>query len=311
MGGYGMIFRSRLFLKVFSTIVLLVGIFSIAFYLISVPLVTRTVHTIEEDSANTILDNVYYMVEKMYLDLQSERNAVIESRKRELKNIVLIVLSYIKTVQDQVKQGLITEDEAKEKVLEELRSFRYGNNDYIWVSDYNSVLISHPDPRLHKFDASNLKDIYGNLIVPPMVDIARKEGEGYYSYFWRRLGEERPIEKVSYFKHIPEWKWVIGTGVYIDDIENEISRRKERMIEDLRKELRDIKIARTGYMYIFDSRMNMIIHPNPNIEGKNFASLKDPVTGRSIGRELIEASRTPERVLEYEWDRPDDPGNYT
>ncbi|RMG01224.1 MAG: response regulator [Nitrospirae bacterium] len=57
--------------------------------------------------------------------------------------------------------------------------------------------------------------------------------------------------------------------------------------------------------------MNMIIHPNPNIEGKNFASLKDPVTGRSIGRELIEASRTPERVLEYEWDRPDDPGNYT
>ncbi len=102
----------------------------------------------------------------------------------------------------------------------------------------------------------------------------------------------------------------MGTGVYIDDVDKEIDKRKKQMVEDLRKILRNLKIARTGYVYIFDSKMNMIIHPNKNIEGKNFADLPDPMTGKSIGRELIEASKTKKGELTYTWDKPDDPGNY-
>jgi diguanylate cyclase (GGDEF)-like protein len=191
-----------------------------------------------------------------------------------------------------------------------MRKFRYGRDDYVWVSDYNSVLISHPDPKLHQADFSNVKDIYGNLIVPPMVEVACDNGEGYTSYWWRRLGKDAPIEKLTYSRNFSPWNWVIGTGLYIDDLKQEVSRRQAKMIQDLRTLLKKTKIARTGYVYIFDSRMNMIIHPNSNIENTNFAKLLNPITGKSIGRELIEAANQPDSMLRYVWDHPEDKNNY-
>jgi signal transduction histidine kinase len=143
-----------------------------------------------------------------------------------------------------------------------------------------------------------------------MVQTAIQKNEGYHSYWWRRLGEKKPIEKLTYSRNIPEWKWVIGTGVYIDDVKAEVARRKGKMIEEFRQILREINIARTGYMYIFDSKMNMIIHPNSNIENTNFSDLLDPVTKKSIGKELMAAAHSDNPKLYYKWDKPDDKGNY-
>jgi diguanylate cyclase (GGDEF)-like protein len=109
---------------------------------------------------------------------------------------------------------------------------------------------------------------------------------------------------------MPEWKWVIGTGVYVDDITNAYLQRKEELISELKNHLHTMKIAGGGYLYIFDSKMNMIIHPNPNIEGTNFTELLDPTTGKPIGKELIALSGTADRKLDYKWDKPSDPGNY-
>jgi methyl-accepting chemotaxis protein len=72
----------------------------------------------------------------------------------------------------------------KDEVIELVSKLRYGDNNYFFISDYNSVLISHP--YLKNKDFSNIKDIKGNLIVPPMVEIARKHGEGFYSYWWKK-----------------------------------------------------------------------------------------------------------------------------
>lgn len=304
-------FKSRLFVKVFLIIIVLISISSGSIYFVSIPLVNKTVNDLEENAARTILDSVYDNVEKLYLAFESERRSVLESRKRELKNIVLVAEAYLKTIQRQVERGLITEGEAKNKICEELRTFKYGHDDYLWIADYNCIMLSHPDPQLHKSNTFNLKDINGKLIVRPMVELARKDGEGYYSYWWRRLGDVNPTEKITYCKHLPEWKWIIGTGVYIDDIEEEVNKRREKAIAELRQTLNNnIKIARTGYVFIFDSKMNMVIHPNKNIEGTNVASLLDPVTGKPLALELIDASKTPNNELIYKWDKPEDPGNY-
>ncbi len=100
--------------------------------------------------------------------------------------------------------------------------------------NFNCKLISHPDPKLHMADYSEVKDIHGKLIVPEAVSVARKNSEGYTSYWWRRLGDKNPIEKLTYSKLFAPWNWVIATGVYIDDIQNEHDKRKSRMIKSLR-----------------------------------------------------------------------------
>ncbi|MDH4320981.1 MAG: cache domain-containing protein [Desulfobulbaceae bacterium] len=303
-------FSSSLFKKIFFPIFFIVLSSFVAVYFFSVPLIKKTVYANEAESAQTILASVYNLVESRAFDIEAYRAASLEAHKRELRNITLILDAFLSDKYRKYQQGLLTEQEAKASALEEVRSFKYGKNDYLWISDYNSVLISHPDPQLHKADFSQVRDIYGNLIVPPMVQVARESGEGYTSYWWRRLGTEKPVQKLTYSRHFPEWRWVIGTGVYVDDIEDEVARRKEKMIEELRATLRKIKIARTGYMYIFDGAMQMIIHPNSNIEKTNFAFLRDPITGKSIGKELMAVAGSPENFLRYKWDKPEDKGRY-
>jgi len=302
--------RSKLFINAFSTIVVGVILFTIAIYLFSVPWIGKMVANMEERSGQAVLNSVCELAENAHLDIEAWRESALASHKKELRNITLLVESYIRQVQAEVARGRIAEDEAKRRLLEEVRQFKYGNNDYVWISDYNSRLISHPDPKLHGADFSAVKDIYGNLIVPPMVRGARQDGEGYHSYWWRRLGEEKASEKLTYYRNIPEWGWVIGTGVYVDDVEKEVQARKKAVTRRLREHLHATRIANTGYLYVFDAQMDMLIHPNANIENTNFAGLVDPATGRSIARELMAVADRPENRLVYQWDKPSDPGHY-
>ncbi len=303
-------FRSILFRKLFISIFVVVIVSSVTLYFLSVPMIKKTVYATEEASAKTILNNVYELVDAQNSAIVAYRDSTLESYKRQLKNITLIQESYIQAAVDKCKRHIVDEEDAKKIALSEMRKFRYGRDDYVWVSDYNSVLISHPDPKLHQADFSKVKDIYGNLIVPPMVTVAREKGEGYTSYWWRRLDENEPIEKLTYSRNFTPWHWVIGTGLYIDDVKQEVARRQAKMIEELRALLKKTKIARTGYIYIFDSQMNMIIHPNSNIESTNFSKLLNPITGKSIGGELIAVANQPGSMLRYQWDRPDDKNNY-
>src|SRR5208283_2840588 len=114
-----------------------------------------------------------------------------------------------------------------------------------------------------------------------------------------------------YVRLIPEWGWVLLTGVYIDEIQRETLKRKEDEIEKLRKMLGNLRVAKTGYFYIFDSKANMIIHPDKNLEGGSMELLLNPVTNESILDELIKASKMPDYKHFYKWDRPEDPGNYS
>ena len=302
--------RSKLFRRVFWVVLLLVAANSVAFYALSVPLIERATYQQEEEAARNVLDSVCNFVQLAQDDIEKHRTSALEAHKRELKNLVLIQEAYIRSQMQRSKRGEIGEAQAKRETLEVLRTFRYGHNDYLWVSDYDSRLISHPDPKLHGADFSRITDIKGNLIVPPMVDIALKQREGYTRYFWRRLGEKEPVEKLTYSRHFDPWSWVIGTGVYIDDINREVKERTEQMIVQLRKLLQNMKLARTGYMYVFDAEQNMIVHPNPQLEGTNISTMMEPESGQPIGPLLMEAARRPGGVLHYKWDKPSDVENY-
>ena len=302
--------HSKLFLKTFSTIVVAVLIFTGASYLSFVPWVRDTVQQQEERTGRIVLNNIYEMAQNEHRHLEAWRESAMDARRRELRQILQVAVKAIDSIEQQAQAQGLSPEATRERILSAVRGFTYGNNDYVFIADYQSRLISHPDPKLHGADFSEKEDTRGNLIVPPMVEGARDRGEGFHTYWWRRLEEEDPSQKLSYYRHLPEREWVIGTGVYVDDVEEEVRARKQAIIERLRHHLSNTRIAQTGYLYIFDSDLNMIIHPNSNIEGTNFSDLENPVTGKPIGRELIQAADTQEDKLVYKWDRPSDPGNY-
>ncbi|MCK5684781.1 cache domain-containing protein, partial [bacterium] len=303
-------FSSVFFRKIFYSILFTVLVISLIGYFSIIPIVKKHVYNLEEENAITVLEKVYELVKIEIQSIEDYKTETKEAYKRQLKNIVSLHISSLNYKYQQSQLSESTEEEIKNIALKETRILRYGNNDYVWISDFNYKLISHPDPKLHMADYSEVKDIHGKLIVPESVSIARKNNEGYTSYWWRRLGDKNPIEKLTYSKLFTPWNWVVSTGVYIDDIQNEYDKRKSRMIESLRDFSKKNSIARTGYVYIFDSNMNMIVHPNSNIEKTNFSKLLNPLTGKPLGKELIESSRHPDFKTHYKWDKPDDKGNY-
>ena len=304
-----MIFRSKLVQRFFSVILVIVALFYMAVYLYSVPLIKDTVYSIERNASRIALNNVFELANKMYFNLETYRAQALDNQKRQLRTVVSLAEAYTRDAFNQVELGFMTQEEARDRVFEGLRNFTYGNNDYIWVSSYDAVLLSHPDPRFHGADASSLKSNEGQVVIPKIVKMAQADGDGFYQYKWRRLGEPEEIDKISYVKNFPEWGIVIGSGLYLDDIEAEVKQRTETAIAELREALAQIKIAKTGYLYIFDANYKMLIHPNSNLDGRDFRHQLNPVTQHPIAEELVEVADTG-RELHYKWDKPSDPGNY-
>ena len=288
---------------------IVVGLFSAAVYLLVVPLVESKAYQIELNASGAILDNVFKMAAKIKGGLEEQRDVTEKSYKQQLRNIVQLAAGYIDWVFAQRDRGEVTDSEARRLVFDGLRAMKYGNDDYIWVTDYYSNLLSHPDPAFQGKNAGDFRDQSGNTIIPMIISTARAWGEGFHTYPWRRAKGGASEQKISYFKDMPQHRIVVGTGAYLADIDAEVERRKADAVEDLRQVLSAIRIGQSGYVYIFDARNNMIIHPNPNIEGTEFSKLTNPNSGRPISDELKAAADSGQPVY-YLWDKPSDPGHY-
>ncbi len=284
--------------------------FTGAVYIFAVPYLKNLVYLLEEKSVQTNLKNIHKLIEANALAIEAYKKSVLSAHKRQLKNITLFTETYLKNKYDQVQKGVISEDEAQLRALEELRAFRYGNNDYVWVADYQGYFLSHPDPKMNMEDFSQVRDVFGNHILTPLIQQAMKHGDGYNNFWWQRLENDLPAEKLAYAKIFPQWEWVIGTGVYLDDLETEIILRKEKMVEELRQILKPISIAENGYMYIFDSWHNIIIHPDADLENTDMSSWINPSTGNILADDIIAAAHKSDNRVAYKWTRPDDKRQY-
>lgn len=295
----GSIFTSPLFRRFLAPIILTMLGFALSVYFFAVPVIKDIVYSLEEKSVRTNLKNIHELLVSNYSSTEAYKKSVITAYRRELKNIILFTETYLKNKYEQAQNGVISEDQAQWNALEELRNFRYGNNDYLWVADYNGFYLSHPDPKMHMEDMSEVRDVFGNYILTPLIQKAVENGEGYHSFWSQRLDNDLPAEKLSYARVFPEWEWVIGSEIYIDELETEILVRKEKMIDELRQIIKGITIARTGYMYIFDSWNNVIIHPDQKLENTDMSEQFNPVTNNKLVDDLVAASNTEDHKLEF------------
>ncbi|MBF0459017.1 MAG: cache domain-containing protein [Nitrospirae bacterium] len=305
-------FKSRLFIKYFFTIFIILAAFTLTIYFYSKTFIKRDVFEIEKSSARLVLNNVYEMVRSIDHDLQSYKASALHSKRRELKNVILLAEGFMNIIEEQF--GGISRDITEKRILETISRFRYGNNDYVFVFDTNALILAHPDTKLMGQNLLYLSDVDRRLIISPMLERALREGEGYHTYKWKRLdSEDEPLDKLTYFKYLPKHKWILATGVYIDDIDKAANAMMSVAIENLRTILRDVKIAKSGYVFIFTSNDNspptLLVHPIKDRESTSMEHHIDPVTNVSLYEELTSVADKPDG-LRYKWDKPEDPGHF-
>ena len=154
-----------------------------------------------------------------------------EQRRFELKHLVEVAQAVVQEEYAASQAGTIAADEAKKRAATRLSGLRYGQNDYYWINDMHPRMVMHPlKPELNGRDVRDMKDPNGKPLFIEFTDTVAKSGQGYVAYEWPKPGAVKPVPKMSYVAGFQPWGWVIGSGVYIDDISAQLWAQAWRQI---------------------------------------------------------------------------------
>src|SRR6185369_12784466 len=120
----------------------------------------------------------------------------------------------------EARDGHLTVDDAKKGAMAAVKAMRYDKVEYFWIHDLQDIMIMHPiKPELDGKKLDQLKDKNGKLLFLEFNKVVRAQGAGFVDYLWPKPGSENGVPKISYVKGFEPWAWVIGTGIYIDDVD--------------------------------------------------------------------------------------------
>ncbi len=207
------------------------------------------------DDIQTSLENQNQM-----FTLEDETNLYFYKYLKEEKIIVVLI-----------KDIFYSLDDLKYSISRWVEYIRFGNNNYFWIHTNTNKLLAHPyrQEDINK-DDTNLKDAKGTLFVQKFIKLAIKNHQGnFLEYFWPKPNKIESTQKLAFIKLYKEWNWIIGTGIYMDEIHQVISNKKK----DLEKKI-DTYIQNTiiiaFFLMVFISFLSIIISQQINNTFKRY-----------------------------------------
>ncbi len=175
----------------------------------------------------TMLTIILFLSAIFYIIIPTiEKNSVDRKREmiRELTNSAWNILA--KFEYDEQK-GILNREDAQKQAIAQIKNLHYGQHmkDYFWINDMHPTMVIHPyRTDLNGKDLTDYKDPNGKRVFVEFVNIVKKNGSGYVEYMWQWKDDEtRIVPKISYVKGFTPWGWIIGTGIYIEDVKAEIA----------------------------------------------------------------------------------------
>jgi PAS domain S-box-containing protein len=148
------------------------------------------------------------------------RQTMLSDRQINTRNLVETAYGVVAHYGALAAERKLRPEEAQSQAISVLRGLRYQGNEYFWVNTIEPRMVMHPSsPELEGQDLSGYKDSAGKPLFAEIAKVARGSGAGFVDYYWPKPGGGGPVAKVSYVKLYEPWGWIIGSGVYLDDVE--------------------------------------------------------------------------------------------
>jgi methyl-accepting chemotaxis protein len=164
-----------------------------------------------------------------YLPLMKDK--LMNEKKTATKDLVDAAYTIVDSYAAKAKTGELKLEEAKQKAAATIRSMRYKDDDYFFIMDSNARMIMHATkPEMEGKDCSNEKDPEGKYFFREFAQVGKEKGEGFVDYMWAKAGSTKPVPKISFVKLHKQWDWIIGTGIYVDDVHAETSKIQWQLI---------------------------------------------------------------------------------
>lgn len=182
----------------------------------------------------TLITITLFIVSTFYIYIPALESEMMEIKREMIKELTQTTWSILEEYAEEERMGNMTREEAQTEAIARINKIRYGdeNKDYFWITDMQTRMVVHPyRPDLNGKDVSHEVDRHGKKIFVEVTRLIQSEKEGYLKYMWQWKDKQSVVvPKLSYVKGFPQWGWIIGTGIYIEDVKREIHSLTSRLI---------------------------------------------------------------------------------
>ncbi len=145
--------------------------------------------------------------------------AALADRMKSTRQHVEIAHGIVVWAHARQSSGELGEESAQKLAKDAISKLRYEGSEYFWINDMTPKVVMHPiKSELDGKDVGDLRDPNGFALFKAFAETARTQKAGFVYYQWPKPGFDKPVDKVSYVKGFEPWGWVVGSGIYIDDL---------------------------------------------------------------------------------------------
>jgi len=175
-----------------------------------------------------VLAGVLFVLAIFLILIPAMERQLMEGKKQTTQELTRAAVSVLQEYYNDETAGRLTRQQAQTEAAARIELLRYGDDgkDYFWITDMHPTMVMHPYlPELDGQDLSNYEDLRGKKMFVAFVDAVRENGSGFVDYYWQwKDNPNRIVPKLSYVEEFKPWQWVIGTGIYIEDVNQGIAR---------------------------------------------------------------------------------------
>jgi methyl-accepting chemotaxis protein len=154
--------------------------------------------------------------------LLNGKHRMLEDRENKVRNLVEVARGVLENYDALARAGSMSKEEAQAAAKKEIAAMRYDKTEYFWIHDLDDVMVMHPiKAELNGKKLDQLKDKNGKLFFTEMNRVVKTQQAGFVEYYWPKPGAATDVgvPKISYVAGFQPWGWVVGTGIYIDDVD--------------------------------------------------------------------------------------------
>lgn len=231
----------------------------------------------------TLLAIVLFVVSFYVIIIPMFENSMMDRKKEMILELTNTAWSVLDEYNNEYLNGKMELYDAQSKAIFQIKQMRYGiqQKDYFWIVDHQPNMIMHPyREELNNTNLSEYTDSHENKLFVDAVDIVEIQQQGFIEYYWQWKDDTtRIVPKLSFVKGFEAWDWIIGTGIYLDDVSDEIEALKGRLFK-----ISSLIIAFIMLTLIYVIRQSLII------ENKRKRAEKRLKLSRQKYKSLVDAS---------------------
>jgi methyl-accepting chemotaxis protein len=230
----------------------------------------------------------------------------MQAQQRALQQHVEVAHKVLVWAHGLQTSGAVSQAEAQRLAKAAVGQLRYGAGEYFWINDMVPTMVMHPvKPALDGQNMASFKDPAGVPIFQRFVEVARSQGSGLVGYQWPKPGSEQPQDKISYVMAFAPWGWVIGSGIYVDNVKAEA---RAQWIKSAAVFALALALGVYAFRAFYVAMRNGLGHAMQAADAMGAGRLDETIaagTGRSEESRLLDALRSMQQGLR---ERRDDDG---